>query len=156
MTDIHDLTSGKAARALTVIAERLDIPDDLIDSVCADAEFVADCGRAVAALDDAGKLALFRGRVEDLALAEPDGAAVAAEAVAQAGGSRGEVAQLVLQLADYLPLLLVIAAAKLKIRVRGRNFAADAELSLKADLPRLRKAIRDLLPSDRAGDAGED
>ncbi|MBF0374064.1 MAG: hypothetical protein HQL39_11680 [Alphaproteobacteria bacterium] len=43
------------------------------------------------------------------------------------------------------PLLLVIAAAKLKIGLRKGDFAAEVELSLAADLPRLKEAIQNRL-----------
>lgn len=148
MTHAPDLTSGLAARTLAVIAEKLDLPDDLLEELGADAD------PAIAALDEAKQLALYRTVLDEFSRLGPDYEAIAASATAQAGRTRGEITQALLEYADFLPLLLIIAAAKLKLSVRaGKHFAADAELSFKADLPRLRKAIQEQLP--KAGDGEE-
>lgn len=148
MTHTPDLTSGLAARTLAVIAENLDLPDDLLEELGANAD------PSIAALDEAEQLALYRTVLNDFSRLGPDYEKIALSAAAQAGRTRGDVAQVLLEYADFLPLLLVIAAAKLKLSVRaGKHFAADAELSFKADLPRLRKAIEAQLP--KAGDGEE-
>jgi hypothetical protein len=141
MTHTPDLTSGLAVRTLAVIAEKLDLPDDLLDELGADAD------PSIEAMDEAEQLALYRTVLDDFSRIGPEYEAIASSATAQAGRMRGDVAQVLLEYADFLPLLLVIAAAKLKLSVRaGKHFAADAELSFKADLPRLRKAIQEQLP----------
>lgn len=133
------------ARALAVISEHIDLPDELAEALLDDGAFAAEAEAVISRLDPVGARKLFDNLTWAASDALPDGAV--AEALSQARRSRGDVGQVMLQLADYLPLLLVVAAAKLKISLRvGRHFAADAELSLKADLPRLRKAIQDQLP----------
>lgn len=54
MTHTPDLTSGLAARTLAVIAEKLDLPDDSLEELGADAElsFKADLPRLRKAIQE--------------------------------------------------------------------------------------------------------
>lgn len=142
---LDDFSPAMLARALAVMAERIDLPADLAEAILADPHFTAQAEVGIGRLGPAGARHLFDDLITTASDHLADGAV--AEALSQARRSRGDMGQVVLQLTDYLPLLLVVAAAKLKISLRvGRHFSADAELSLKADLPRLRKAIQDQLP----------
>lgn len=140
-----DVSPAVLARALAVLAEQIDLPDELGQGLLDDGAFAAEAEAAIARLDPAGARRLFGDLTQAASQVLPEAAVT--EALAQAGRSRGDVGHVLLQLADYLPLLIVVAGAKLKISLRaGRHFAADAEVSWKADLPRLRRAIRDQLP----------
>lgn len=103
-------------------------------------------------LDDRARQRLFFGVLDELRETCPEGRAAAPDALAEAEQTRGDMAQALLDLADYLPLLLVIAAGKLKISLRKGDFAAEVELSLTADLPRLKEAIQGRLERARDGE----